>query len=474
VERFLFRPGLQDRARYHAVIFLNQLVLSRRPEHGGPALAAQLVGTYFTVFRLILEGHVGHAAAARAAAAERAAAAKRGSRKSAADKDGKLGKKFGRKGGKQQGGKHGKKGGHAHNHGKGGKASAADARREEPQAAEMDARLLSAILTGVRRAFPYVAPDAVEPLVEAHSAQLFRMIHTAPFSVALQALMLLFQLMSARSAVSDRFYRALYAVMGAGGDGPTASARAPMFLALLYKAMKADVSAARAAAFAKRLLQVACASGAGWAAGALFLLSEVLKAQPALWAAVLQPEEAAAGETLRDAPAGSSDDEEEEAAAEAAPRTREHASAAAGAAGHSGRGPASGWPPADYYDMNKRCAQGAAAPLLAAARGPLCSGGGWAPCAHPALCLNRPPPSPPLLPVPAASRCTATRSAPAGGSWRRWRRIATRRSPPLRARCSAARPSSTTATRCATSRCPPSWTSSCPRSPRRARPAARR
>lgn len=34
VERFMFRPGLQERARYYAVIFLNQLVLSHQESHG--------------------------------------------------------------------------------------------------------------------------------------------------------------------------------------------------------------------------------------------------------------------------------------------------------------------------------------------------------------------------------------------------------------------------------------------------------
>ena len=35
VERFMFRPGLAPRARYYAIVFLNQMVLSRRPEQGG-------------------------------------------------------------------------------------------------------------------------------------------------------------------------------------------------------------------------------------------------------------------------------------------------------------------------------------------------------------------------------------------------------------------------------------------------------
>lgn len=75
------------------------------------------------------------------------------------------------------------------------------------QAEEVDARILSAIIAGVRRAFPFVATEDVQPLIEKHSDALFKMIHTAPFSVAVQALLLLFQLMSAQNAISDRFYR---------------------------------------------------------------------------------------------------------------------------------------------------------------------------------------------------------------------------------------------------------------------------
>ena len=79
--------------------------------------------------------------------------------------------------------------------------------RGTPQDEGVDARMLSALIAGVRRAFPYVAPEAVEPLIEAHAAALFRVCHTASFGVAVQGLMLLFQLMAARHSVSDRFYR---------------------------------------------------------------------------------------------------------------------------------------------------------------------------------------------------------------------------------------------------------------------------
>lgn len=75
------------------------------------------------------------------------------------------------------------------------------------QAQEVDARLLGALLTGVRRAFPYVQPGTAEGLMHRHSQALFRISHTAPLGVGLQALALLFQLLTAQSAASDRFYR---------------------------------------------------------------------------------------------------------------------------------------------------------------------------------------------------------------------------------------------------------------------------
>ena len=34
VERFAFRPGLAERARYYAIVFLNQLPLSHHPAGG--------------------------------------------------------------------------------------------------------------------------------------------------------------------------------------------------------------------------------------------------------------------------------------------------------------------------------------------------------------------------------------------------------------------------------------------------------
>lgn len=67
VERFLFRPGLQERARYYAIVFLNQMVLSHKVSEGGSDLAKKLIDLYFTVFRMVIEGHFGLAGEARKA-----------------------------------------------------------------------------------------------------------------------------------------------------------------------------------------------------------------------------------------------------------------------------------------------------------------------------------------------------------------------------------------------------------------------
>ena len=55
------------------------------------------------------------------------------------------------------------------------------------------------------------------------------------------------------------------------------SNKAPMFMSLLFKAMKADVSFRRKAAFAKRLLQVSLEQTPAFACGCLLILSELLK-----------------------------------------------------------------------------------------------------------------------------------------------------------------------------------------------------
>lgn len=72
------------------------------------------------------------------------------------------------------------------------------------------------------------------------------------------------------------FYRKLL------DPGLSVSSRQSMFLNLLYKSLKADIVLRRVKAFVKRLLQVSCEQSPTFACGALFLVSEVMKAKPGL------------------------------------------------------------------------------------------------------------------------------------------------------------------------------------------------
>jgi ribosome biogenesis protein MAK21 len=267
IENFIYRPGLKDRARYYAVVYLNQIVLSNRdapgqlPDGTTVTLGKRLVDIYFTLFKLIMEGKLGTAASIAQAKQDK-------EEKQRQDKAKRRGKK------KFVGGGGGK--GQAKDDSGDGEKSAQGDRQ-----GTMDSRMLSALITGIRRAFPYVASEEVEPLIDAHSHSLFKLVHTGSFGVATQALLLLYQLMSSQSSISDRFYRALYAAL-LNKELPV-STKAPLFLSLFLKAVKDDVSTNRSAALVKRLLQVALAAQANFACGCLIVVSEIFKSSPALW-----------------------------------------------------------------------------------------------------------------------------------------------------------------------------------------------
>lgn len=242
VDSFLFRPHLGLRSKYQAVVFLNQMVMSNRGD--GPDLAKRLIDIYFSLFKVISAGDL---------------------------KDGHIQEKKGRNGARQKGDRH--------------KNEDADT----DTVFEIDSRILSALLTGVNRAFPFVAVDEVDILIEEHTPILFRLVHSKSFNVGIQALMLLYQLLAKNQTVSDRFYRALYAVLFS--PELAKSSKVEMFLGLLFKAVKSDINSKRMAAFAKRLMQVALQQAPQFACGCLLLLSEVLKSRSTLWSAVTQPED---------------------------------------------------------------------------------------------------------------------------------------------------------------------------------------
>uniref|UniRef100_A0A8C7ACZ8 CCAAT/enhancer-binding protein zeta n=2 Tax=Neovison vison TaxID=452646 RepID=A0A8C7ACZ8_NEOVI len=142
----------------------------------------------------------------------------------------------------------------------------------------IESKMLSALLTGVNRAYPYAqtGDDKVREQVDT----LFKVLHVVNFNTSVQALMLLFQVMNSQQTISDRYYAALYRKML--DPGLMMCSKQAMFLNLVYKSLKADIVLRRVKAFVKRLLQVTCEQMPPFICGALYLVSEILKAKPGL------------------------------------------------------------------------------------------------------------------------------------------------------------------------------------------------
>lgn len=241
VDNFLFRPHLVLRAKYHGVNFLSQIRLSHVGD--GPKVAKRLVDVYFALFKVLIS---------EAGGLNKEKKSKEEFKKaysSSKDKDVKC---------------------------------------DADSHVEMDSRLLSALLTGVNRAFPFVSSNEADDIVEAQTPMLFQLVHSKNFNVGVQALMLLDKISSKNQIVSDRFYRALYSKLLLPSAMNTS--KEEMFIGLLLRAMKNDLNLKRVSAFAKRLLQVSLQQPPQYACACIFLLSEVLKSRPPLWNMVLQNE----------------------------------------------------------------------------------------------------------------------------------------------------------------------------------------
>uniref|UniRef100_A0A3Q2Y8S1 CCAAT enhancer binding protein zeta n=1 Tax=Hippocampus comes TaxID=109280 RepID=A0A3Q2Y8S1_HIPCM len=151
---------------------------------------------------------------------------------------------------------------------------------------EVDSKMLSALLSGVNRAYPFASKT--DEKVKEQTDTLFKVVHTVKFNTAVQALMLLFQVMDDQQTTSDRYYVALYRKLL--DASLSTSTRQNMFLNLLFKSLKADTVLRRIRAFIKRLLQVSAQQGPNFACAALMVISGVMRAKPEL-KTLLQEEE---------------------------------------------------------------------------------------------------------------------------------------------------------------------------------------
>ncbi|KAJ5794087.1 hypothetical protein N7457_000686, partial [Penicillium paradoxum] len=239
VEEVLFRPGQSSHAKYYAIITLNQTILRQKEEK----VAAQLLDIYFGLFLVLLKpAHQGKPAPK---------------------------------------GKHGK-------HGKGSKGKGDDeAGKGQAQDDEMREKLISGVLTGVNRAYPFTDSDSDR--MSKHLDTLFRITHSSNFNTSIQALMLIQQLTVSNQVSGDRFYRTLYESLL--DPRVATSSKQSLYLNLLYKSLKNDLNVRRVKAFVKRLVQVLGMHQPSFICGVFYMIRELEKTFTGLSSLVDQPED---------------------------------------------------------------------------------------------------------------------------------------------------------------------------------------
>ncbi|KIW98167.1 uncharacterized protein Z519_01751 [Cladophialophora bantiana CBS 173.52] len=242
---FIFRPGQTLHGKYYAVVTLNQTALSGKEED----VATKLLDIYLGLFTNLLKTD-------------------RGTAKNEDDTDPLQGK--GRKKKNQK----------------------AQSQRGQPQIEELRDKLISAILTGVNRAYPYTNSSASSSAAfTSHLDTLFKIAHSANFNTSIQSLMLIQQIShsSQHKASSDRFYRVLYESLL--DQRLITASKQQLYLNLLHRALKADLSVKRVKAFVKRLVQVLSLHEPSFICGAFFLIQDLEKTFPSLGSLINEPED---------------------------------------------------------------------------------------------------------------------------------------------------------------------------------------
>ncbi|KAF3168361.1 hypothetical protein EYR41_005403 [Orbilia oligospora] len=227
----LLKSSKNTHAQYYSVITLNQTILTRADD----SVANQLLSIYFAQFADILGG-----------------GAKKPAKPIKPKPDGKLSKKAKKRLDKEK----------------------KDADLEE----ESNSKLISAVLAGVNRAFPFASID--DDVFNKHLDTLFRITHGSNFNTSLQALTLIFQVSNSKQVVSDRFYRSLYESLV--DPRLATSSKQAMYLNLLFRALKADHKLVRVQAFVKRIIQTASMHQPPFICGVLYLLRELEGTYPTL------------------------------------------------------------------------------------------------------------------------------------------------------------------------------------------------
>ncbi|KAL3420690.1 CBF/Mak21 family protein [Phlyctema vagabunda] len=243
----LLRPGQSSHAKYYAINTLNQTILSAKEEE----VAQKLLSIYFDLFVALLKKP---------------------------DIQKLVNAPVVNKKGQVQGG----------GAPMGKKALAKATKEEEAKLAneETTEKMISAVLSGVNRAFPFSKADDVT--LEKHMDTLFRITHSSNFNTSIQALMLIEQLATSKNVAVDRFYRTLYESLL--DPRLVTSSKHALYLNLLFRSLRSDLNIRRVKAFAKRLLQVVTLHQPPFICGVIYLLRELEGTFPGLKTLINEPE----------------------------------------------------------------------------------------------------------------------------------------------------------------------------------------
>lgn len=186
----VFRPGNSLHAKYYAIITLNQTILSTREV----AVANKLLDLYFAIFTSLLKKDPGEGATGVNSTGL-------GTHTTFGD-----GKPTTATGPPHRGGKMSRK----------AKLRAEAQERGNKFQEEMNAKLISAVLTGVNRAFPFSQVD--DEIFQKHIDTLFKITHSGNFNTSIQALMLIFQVANSKQVCSTcNFFSTYFSIAAVWG-----------------------------------------------------------------------------------------------------------------------------------------------------------------------------------------------------------------------------------------------------------------
>ena len=118
---------------------------------------------------------------------------------------------------------------------------------------------------------------------------IFEVTHSSNFNTSIQAMMLIQQISATKHFSSDRFYRTLYESLL--DPRLITTSKHILYLNLLYRALKADVSIKRVKAFVKRLLQILHLHEPPFICGVLYLIKELIVSFPSINSMLSTPED---------------------------------------------------------------------------------------------------------------------------------------------------------------------------------------